>query len=151
MATFKTRPSLVYPPRDIIAPRLTLLATVRPALTALSRNEPWTWACFFWPVRIWDLVGEDQALKGEYKVISGKMYVRSLCSLLTLSARDSQMRITTIPFDYEKKPAMTLSGMAKASASSPLAMGKKSACASNTLFSRNCSGFANIVTHLLYG
>lgn len=24
-------------------------------------------------VRIWDTVGEDQTLKGEYKVISGKM------------------------------------------------------------------------------
>ena len=27
------------------------------------------------PVRIWDIVGEDQALKGEYKVIAGRVYV----------------------------------------------------------------------------
>ncbi len=26
-------------------------------------------------VRVWDTVGEDQTLKGEYKVISGRMYV----------------------------------------------------------------------------
>jgi WD repeat-containing protein 1 (actin-interacting protein 1) len=29
------------------------------------------------PVRIWDTVGEDQTLKGEYKVISGRMYAPS--------------------------------------------------------------------------
>lgn len=27
-------------------------------------------------VRVWDTVGEDQVLKGEYKVISGRMYVQ---------------------------------------------------------------------------
>jgi hypothetical protein len=44
----------------------------------------------------------------------------------------------------QNKIATTSSGMAKASASSPLAMGKKSAWASNTLFRRNRSrGFAD--------
>ena len=26
-------------------------------------------------VRVWDIVGEDKTLKGEYKVISGRMWV----------------------------------------------------------------------------
>jgi hypothetical protein len=29
-------------------------------------------------VKVWDTVGEDQTLKGEYKVISGRMYVFSV-------------------------------------------------------------------------
>lgn len=29
-------------------------------------------------VNIWDVVGEDQVLKGEYKVISGRMYASEL-------------------------------------------------------------------------
>ena len=98
--------------------QLTLLALVRPALTALSPNNHCT-LCF-WLVRIWDTVGEDQTLKGEYKVISGKM-----CDLfvLNLNLRAQLM---------DENIATTSSGMAKASASSPSVMGKKSACASNT-------------------
>ena len=29
----------------------------------------------FEPVKVWDTVGEDKVLKGEYKVLAGKMYV----------------------------------------------------------------------------
>ena len=29
----------------------------------------------FEPVKVWDTVGEDKILKGEYKVLAGKMYV----------------------------------------------------------------------------
>ena len=31
-------------------------------------------------VNIWDVVGEEQIVKGEYKVISGRVYVLSACS-----------------------------------------------------------------------
>jgi hypothetical protein len=34
-------------------------------------------------VRIWDTLGEEQILKGEYKVISGKMYVTRSLLLVT--------------------------------------------------------------------
>ena len=27
------------------------------------------------PVRVWDTIGEDKTLKGEYKVLAGRMYV----------------------------------------------------------------------------
>ena len=29
----------------------------------------------FEPVKVWDTVGEDKVLKGEYKILAGKMYV----------------------------------------------------------------------------
>jgi hypothetical protein len=87
-------------------------------------------------------------LKGEYKVITGKMYVRSLPSL-SHSLRPSATHEKNNLFGFKKTTATTSSGMAKASASSPLAMGKKSAWTSNTLFRRNRSGFAD--SHLLYG
>jgi hypothetical protein len=29
----------------------------------------------FDPVKVWDTIGEDKILKGEYRVLSGKMYV----------------------------------------------------------------------------
>lgn len=34
-------------------------------------------------VRVWDTVGEDQVLKGEYKVFAGKMCVPELNQLLS--------------------------------------------------------------------
>lgn len=33
----------------------------------------------FKPVKVWDTVGEDKGLKGEYKVLAGKMYVDLIC------------------------------------------------------------------------
>jgi len=87
-------------------------------------------------------------LKGEYKVITGKMYVRSLPSL-SHSLRPRPTHEKNNLFWIKKQTETTSSGMAKASASSPLAMGKKSAWASNTPFKRNRSGFAD--TRLLYG
>jgi hypothetical protein len=65
------------------------------------------------PVRIWDIVGEDQVLKGEYKVISGKMYGLRYYFFAFLITRD-------------QFPATTSSGTARANASSPLVTGKKS-------------------------
>jgi len=29
----------------------------------------------FEPVKVWDTIGEDRTLKGEYKVLAGRMYV----------------------------------------------------------------------------
>ena len=34
-------------------------------------------------VKVWDAVGEDQTLKGEYKVVSGRVYVLSTNLMLT--------------------------------------------------------------------
>lgn len=31
------------------------------------------------PVKVWDTVGEDKVLKGEYKVLAGKVYVDLIC------------------------------------------------------------------------
>jgi hypothetical protein len=86
-------------------------------LTALSPNNHW--ALRFWLVRVWDTVGEDQTLKGEYKVISGKM-----CDLFVFSLN---LRAQLMD-ENNCLSETTSSGMAKASASSPSAMGKKSAC-----------------------
>jgi hypothetical protein len=38
--------------------------------------------CLIFPVRVWDTAGEDQTLKGEYKVISGRMYVIEQATML---------------------------------------------------------------------
>ena len=32
----------------------------------------------FESVKVWDVIGEDKVLKGEYKVLAGKMYVISI-------------------------------------------------------------------------
>ena len=39
-------------------------------------------------VNIWDVVGEEQIVKGEYKVISGRVYVLSACSSLGWACSD---------------------------------------------------------------
>jgi hypothetical protein len=66
----------VYPPQDSIALQPTLLAPVRSATLLLPLvNLLGRWDLLSHAVRVWDVVGEDQVLKGEYKVISGKMCV----------------------------------------------------------------------------
>ena len=30
------------------------------------------------PVKVWDTIGEDKTLKGEYKVLAGRMYAASI-------------------------------------------------------------------------
>ena len=51
-------------------------------------------------VRIWDIVGEDQVEKGEYKVISGKMYVP--CVLFTV-CYSQQVQRNDLEWDGESK------------------------------------------------
>jgi hypothetical protein len=64
--------------------------------------EPW--GLLSHAVRIWDIVGEDQALKGEYKVISGKMCVafRSFSSCVSFSQKINKFR-NDLEWDGESK------------------------------------------------
>jgi WD repeat-containing protein 1 (actin-interacting protein 1) len=52
-------------------------------------------------VRIWDIVGEDQALKGEFKVISGKMY--AVFSHYTSTSKLSSYLSNDLEWDGESK------------------------------------------------
>lgn len=52
-------------------------------------------------VRVWDTMGEDQTLKGEYKVISGRMYVVS--SLLAFLKVHCPLLSNDLEWDGESK------------------------------------------------
>lgn len=56
---------------DIIVPPVICLEQVSFCSTL---KTPHLIQCMF-TVRIWDTVGEEQTLKGEYKVLPGRMYV----------------------------------------------------------------------------
>jgi hypothetical protein len=66
-------------------------------------------------VRVWDTVGEDQSLKGEYRAISGRMYAWTRPSPSEISD-DKSFNITET----------ILLGTAKVKESSLLEMGKRS-------------------------
>ena len=113
VATFKTRPLHAYPQQDTTVPRLTRLAPVR-LLHFFHLATTLDLTCGL--VRVWDTVGEDQTLKGEYKVISGRM-----CdTFIHLRALRTHVPAPLGP------AATTSNGTAKVNASSPSAMGKTS-------------------------
>lgn len=66
-----------FPLQDIIALPQMYLVQVRHFLVMSFPNvvNKLTHFAIIFAVRIWDTVGEDQSLKGEYRVISGRMYV----------------------------------------------------------------------------
>ena len=64
-------------------------------------------------VRVWDTVGEDQTLKGEYKVISGRMCVQFL--LIWISGIIIGFRVATIWNGTERVSVSLLLGMAERS------------------------------------
>lgn len=72
-------------------------------------------------MRVWDVVAGEQALKGEYRVLSGRMYVWSLSLRSRLRALIA--RFGLICGDV----ATTLRGTARVSASSPSVTERKSA------------------------
>jgi hypothetical protein len=67
-------------------------------------------------VRVWDTVGEEQILKGEYKVFAGKMYVE----------------ISIFPPVLILPQEMTWNGMVRVSVSSLLEMDERSLSLSTT-------------------
>jgi hypothetical protein len=67
-------------------------------------------------VRVWDTVGEEQILKGEYKVFAGKMYVE----------------INIFPPVLILPQEMTWNGMVRVSVSSLLEMDERSLSLSTT-------------------
>ena len=77
-------------------------------------------------VRVWDTVGEDQSLKGEYKAISGRMYAWTPLPPSEISDDHSFNITETI-----------LPGTAKVKESSPLEMEKRS------LHPSSCSTWCN--------
>ena len=111
--TSKTRPSHAYPRRATTVLLPTRWATVRADFFIIDASF---FIHFATPhqVRIWDIVGEDQSLKGAYKVLSGKM-----CGLLSFCATTSLHNARSIV-------ATISSGMVRANVSSRLATGKKS-------------------------
>ena len=74
-------------------------------------------------VRVWDTVGEDQTLKGEYKVISGRVSV-----LAYFGSEDILTHAST---------EMTSNGMVKVNASSQLEMGETSMLTITNLYSKD--------------
>lgn len=72
-AMFNTRPSHAYLQRATTVLLLTRLELVRVDFSMTAGS----FYLFHDPVRIWDIVGEDQVLKGEYKALTGRM-----CGLL---------------------------------------------------------------------
>lgn len=40
-------------------------------------------------VNVWDTVGEDQVLKGEYRVISGRVYIRYMLIMMDQITKDA--------------------------------------------------------------
>lgn len=70
---FNTRPSHAYLQRATTVLLLTRLEPVRVDFSIAAGS----FYLFHEPVRIWDIVGEDQVLKGEYKALTGRM-----CGLL---------------------------------------------------------------------
>ena len=73
-------------------------------------------------VNIWDVLGEEQIVKGEYKVISGRVYV--MFSFVVVHLLVGLFRFFDLYTFFLL--AMTLHGMAKVNESSQLEMEKKS-------------------------
>ena len=74
-------------------------------------------------MRVWDTVGEDQTLKGEYKIISGRVYV--------LAYFGSENIVTYALTE------MTLNGMEKVNASLRLETGETSIQTIINLYSKD--------------
>lgn len=95
LAMCRTRQWRGYHLQDTTVHLLTLLALVWHPLTSGLNNGL---SCIV-PVRIWDTVGEEQTLKTEYKVISGRMYAFSTCDWPSVK----RLRRNDLEWDGESK------------------------------------------------
>ena len=130
----------MYPPRDTIALQPMLLALVRSVpLASSSRKPPWTLGFI---VACSSGLGCRRRGSSSQGRLQSYLWedVRHLSSSFLLFGV-----LISLCFLFMKKTAMTSSGMAKANASSPSAMGKKS----QTSRTRLRASFADTSHHLL--